>query len=105
LAKLYAETQNRGLVWISVDNDEDPSDVAAYLSKKNLSMPWPNYHDEDGSLGKAFHRFGIPLGVLIDAEGKITFYQSGYEIDDLRSAIAKLGPEFNSVASASVTLK
>jgi thiol-disulfide isomerase/thioredoxin len=105
LAKLYAETQNQGLVWISVDNDEDPADVAAYLSKKHLSMPWPNYHDEDGSLGKAFHRFGIPLGVLIDKDGKITFYESGYEIDDLRSAIAKLGPEFNSVASTNVTLK
>jgi thiol-disulfide isomerase/thioredoxin len=105
LTKLYAETQNQGLVWISIDNDEDPADVAAYLSKKHLSMPWPNYHDEDGSLGKAFHRFGIPLGVLIDKDGKITFYRSGYEIADLRSAIAKLGPEFNSVASASASLK
>jgi thiol-disulfide isomerase/thioredoxin len=105
LAKLYAETQNQGLVWISVDNDQDPADVAAYLSKKQLSMPWPNYHDEDGSLGKAFHRFGIPLGVLIDKDGKITFYESGYEIDDLRSAIAKLGPQLTSVGSASASLK
>jgi thiol-disulfide isomerase/thioredoxin len=105
LAKLYAETQNQGMVWISVDNDEDAADVAAYLSKKHLSMPWPNYHDEDGSLGKAFHRFGIPLGVLIDKDGKITFCQSGYEIADLRSAIAKLGPEFTSVASTSTSLK
>jgi thiol-disulfide isomerase/thioredoxin len=105
LAKLYAETQKQGLVWISVDNDDDPADVAAYLSKKHFAMPWPNYHDEDGSLGKAFHLVGIPLGVLIDKDGKVTFFESGYEIADLRSAIAKLGPEFNSVASASTSLK
>jgi hypothetical protein len=43
--------------------------------------------------------------VLIDKDGKITFYESGYEIADLRSAIAKLGPEFNSVSSASASLK
>jgi thiol-disulfide isomerase/thioredoxin len=105
LAKLYAETQKQGLVWISVDNDDHPADVAAYLSKKQLSMPWPNYHDEDGSLGKAFHLIGIPLGVLIDKDGKVTFFESGYEIADLRSAIAKLGPEFTAVASASAGLK
>jgi thiol-disulfide isomerase/thioredoxin len=102
LAKLYAETQKQGLAWISIDNDEDPKDVADYLSKKQLSMPWPNFHDEDGALGKAFHRFGIPLGVLIDKDGKITFYQSGYGIADLRSAIVKLGPEFSTIASANV---
>jgi len=40
------------------------------------------------------------LGVLIDAEGKITFYESGYEISELRAAIAKLGPPFSSLAPA-----
>lgn len=43
-------------------------------------IPWPNYHDEDGSVGKTFHREDIPLGVLIDAGGKVMFYGSGYEI-------------------------
>jgi hypothetical protein len=31
--------------------------------------------------------------VLIDAEGKVTFYKAGYEITELQAAIAKLpGP-------------
>jgi hypothetical protein len=51
-------------------------------------------------LGAAFQRTVIPLGVLIDARGNIAFYQWGYEVADLRAAIAKLGPEFSSVAAA-----
>ena len=94
LMKVYAETEGKGLVWIGIDNDEDSAIANTFMSSEHL--PWPNYHDEDGSLGKAFHREGIPLGVLVDADGKVTFYQSGYDISDLRTAIAKLGPQFSS---------
>jgi thiol-disulfide isomerase/thioredoxin/outer membrane lipoprotein-sorting protein len=97
LSKLYAETNSKGLVWISIDDDENGKAVAAFLAREHIS--WPNYHDEYNSFGKAFRRVGIPLGVLVDADGKITFYKSGYGIGDLRAAIAKLGPEFGSVAS------
>jgi len=98
LKKLYSETENKGMAWISVDNDDDASTALVFLSREKI--PWPNYHDQDGSLGKAFQREGIPLGVLIDAEGKITFYESGYEISELRAAIAKLGPPFSTLAPA-----
>jgi len=100
LEKLYAETADKGLVWMSVDSDRDTSAAASYLAREHIA--WTNYHDEDGSLGKAFHRIGIPLGVLIDANGQITFYKSGYGIAELRAAVAKLGPEFHSVAVASI---
>jgi thiol-disulfide isomerase/thioredoxin/outer membrane lipoprotein-sorting protein len=103
LAKLYSETQEKGLVWISIDNDEDPSTAATFMSQEHLI--WPNYHDEDGSLGEAFHREGIPLGVLIDEAGKITFYESGYEIPQLQAAIAKLGPQFSSAAPTGTNSK
>jgi thiol-disulfide isomerase/thioredoxin len=98
LTKLYGETADKGLVWVSIDSDEDARTVAAFLSREHVA--WPNYHDENGLFGKAFHRNGIPLGVLVDAGGKITFYKTGYEIADLRAAIAKLGPAFGSVASS-----
>jgi len=100
LEKLYAETADKGLVWMSVDSDRDTS--AAGL------IPGARTHRVDQlsrrgcSLGKAFHRIGIPLGVLIDANGQITFYKSGSGIAELRAAVAKLGPEFHSVAVASI---
>ena len=103
LNKLYSETASNGLAWISVDSDEDAADAAKFMSVQHI--PWPNYHDADGSFGKAFQREGIPLGVLIDADGKVAFYETGYEISDLRSAIAKLGPQFSSVALAKTSAK
>ncbi len=98
LKTLYAQTEGKGLAWISIDNDEDSSTAAEFVTREHV--PWPNFHDEDGSLGKAFQREGIPLGVLIDGEGKVVFYESGYEMSELRGAIAKLGPQFGGVASS-----
>jgi len=43
--------------------------------------------------------------VLIDAEGKVTFYKTGYDITDLRLAIAKLGPHFSSIAPVGASPK
>jgi thiol-disulfide isomerase/thioredoxin len=95
LEKLYAEAADKGLVWLSIDSDEDPDVADKFIAREHLA--WPNYHDRGGQYGRAFHRRGIPLGVLIDGEGKIVFYKAGYDIAELRAAIAKLGPEFSSV--------
>ena len=99
LVKLYDETAPKGLVWLSVDNDENPDLAEKFIAQQHI--PWRNYHDLDGTLGSAFQRNGIPLGILIDAQGTIRFYSSGYEAKDLRSAISKLGPEFGFLADSS----
>lgn len=91
LKNLYSQTAE-SVVWIGIDSDRDPNVAKTYLSQEHIS--WPNYHDEDESLGEAFQREGIPLGVLIDADGKVTFYKSGYDISDLRAALAKISPAF-----------
>ncbi|MEJ2009253.1 MAG: TlpA disulfide reductase family protein, partial [Acidobacteriota bacterium] len=101
LKKLYAETHDKGLVWIGIDEDKDPSKMNAFLKEKNI--PWPNDNDADGSLGKAFGPHGIPLEVLIDASGKVILWEMGYDDANLRAAIAKLGPEFSSLAMKSAT--
>lgn len=95
LSKLYSETSDKGLVWLSIDSDEDSAVADKFIAREHLE--WRNYHDPVGQYGRAFHRKGIPLGVLIDGEGKITFFKAGYDIHDLRAAIAKLGPEFGVV--------
>jgi thiol-disulfide isomerase/thioredoxin/outer membrane lipoprotein-sorting protein len=103
LMKLYAETAQKGLVWLSIDDDKDASEAAAFISEDHI--PWPNYHDDDGSLGKAFQRNAIPLGVLVDADGKVIFCKSGYDISQLRAAVAKLGPQFSSTAPQGTSSK
>jgi thiol-disulfide isomerase/thioredoxin len=99
LVKLYDETAPKGLVWIGIDNDENPEAAEKFISQEHI--PWRNYHDLDGAMGATFQRNSIPLGILIDAQGTIRFYAAGYESKDLQSAISKLGPEFESLAAAS----
>ncbi|HZQ20917.1 MAG TPA: redoxin family protein [Terriglobales bacterium] len=102
LKRLYADTLG-SVTWISIDSDEDPDSATIYLKQEKI--PWANYHDEDGSLGKAFGREAIPLGVLIDPDGKVTFYKSGYDIADLRAAMAKLLPQLGAVKSQETDTK
>lgn len=92
LLKLHASTSSKGLTWIGIDNDSNPD--AAEKFAKEQGIPWPNYHDIDGSMGAAFMRHTVPLGVLLDAKGQIIFYKPGYQVSELRGAIATLGPEF-----------
>lgn len=101
LEKLYLETSDKGLVWLSIDSDEDPSVADAFVARERLA--WRNFHDPGGLYGRAFRRRGIPLGVLIDGDGKIIFYKAGYDIGELRAAIAKLGPEFGVVVKANAS--
>jgi thiol-disulfide isomerase/thioredoxin/outer membrane lipoprotein-sorting protein len=40
LLKLYDETGEKGLVWVGIDNDENPDAAARFISQHHL--PWPN---------------------------------------------------------------
>jgi hypothetical protein len=56
---------------------------------------WKNFHDGDRAIESALQGDGIPLIVLVDASGKIAYFDFGGKETDLRKAIAALGPEFS----------
>ncbi|HET9406533.1 MAG TPA: redoxin family protein [Candidatus Sulfotelmatobacter sp.] len=99
LTELYQHAKDKGLVFLSVDEDEEAKTAAEFLAKKQI--PWQNFHDA-GDIGKAFNKSGLPLTVLVDDKGKIVFYETGYSdgghFSGLRAAIAKLGPEYASLS-------
>ena len=97
LAELNREAAPVGLVMLSVDEDEDAKTATDFLTKNQYT--WPNTQD-DGKIGDAFKKMGIPLLVLIDAQGKIVFYEAGEDDTGLRKALAGLGPEYASLATA-----
>jgi hypothetical protein len=99
LAKLQQEAAPKGLVILSVDMDEEAKTANDFLAKHHYI--WPNTQD-DGKIGDAFQKGGIPLVVLIDAQGKIVLYQNGdYGNDDaLRKVLAGLGPQFAGLETA-----
>jgi thiol-disulfide isomerase/thioredoxin len=95
LGKLYKEAAPKGLVIILIDEDDDPTKAAEFQVQQGTT--WLNFHD-DGKIAHSFPGRGIPLFVLINAEGKIVFSKAGFNEFDLRSAIASLSSDLSSLS-------
>lgn len=71
-------------------SDEDKTVIQQFM--KNNKYSYPAYQDVDNSAAKQYKVDGIPTFVVIDADGKLVFYQSGYGGDTpIDSALAKVG--------------
>lgn len=92
LAKVYQEAKDKGLILLTVDQDEEANTAAEFLAKKGYD--WRNFHDGDGEIERLVGSSGIPRTMVVDAQGKITYDSVGMDEDQLRTAIAKLGPEY-----------
>jgi len=98
LERIYKETADKGLVVLSIDNDEDPRTATEFLAKRK--DPWMNFHLTD-EVATAFPEHGIPYFVLVDASGKVVYSYQGLDEAGLRAAVAKLGPVFAGVSKTS----
>jgi thiol-disulfide isomerase/thioredoxin/outer membrane lipoprotein-sorting protein len=97
LNRIYSETKGKGFELISVDESTAGDDGATYFERHHYA--WTNYHDENKEVFEALKGDAIPLVVLIDAQGKIVYYDFGNNERELRKAIAGLGSEFASIAT------
>lgn len=91
--KIYQEGREKGLTVLSVDRDEEAKTATDMLAKKGYA--WPNFHDE-GDVEQLIGSSGIPRVMLVNSGGKVV-YDGPMNEDDLRSEIAKLGPEYASM--------
>ena len=97
LARLYEETHETGLAIFSIDVSDDARTAQGYLRK--MGYEWPNFHDH-GEVEAAFGTEGIPRSILIDADGKITLDRVNSTAEELRKAVANLGPEYAAALAA-----
>ena len=96
LAQIDKEARNKGLVVLSIDQDEEADTATNFMTKKGYT--WSNYHDGDGEIEKLVGSTAIPRTMLIDAQGKIVYDAVGLDEDALRTEITKLGPEYVALA-------
>lgn len=105
LNRIRAEVKDKRIEFISfdevgdvADEDTDAARAAKYMVRHHYD--WKNYHDVDRKVATALQADGLPLALVIDANGKIVYFDFGGNEADLRRAIAGLGPEFASIAPA-----
>jgi thiol-disulfide isomerase/thioredoxin len=84
LQKLYAENKDKGLVLVSIDQDDEVQKAAQFWSEQKL--PWPNYH-LDPALDNKLPGHGLPFFVLVDSSGKVIYSCEGFDHDGLQQAI------------------
>lgn len=98
LKRIYSDGKDKGLTVLAVDRDNEAETATLYLARHGYT--WTDFHDTDKQVEKQFKGEGIPLVVLVDASGRIVYYDFGGDEAALRKAIAALGPEFASLAPA-----
>jgi thiol-disulfide isomerase/thioredoxin/outer membrane lipoprotein-sorting protein len=88
LEKLYQQNETKGLVLLSLDEDDDnPQRATDFWS--TTKEPWPNFH-ADKEIRKKFPSHGIPYFILVDASGKVVLSYAGFDENILRNAVAAI---------------
>jgi len=96
LASIYLEAGGRGMALVTIDEDEDAEAATALLAKKGYV--WQNIHDS-GEITKAMGgAAAVPRTLVVDRDGKVVYDSAAPTEADIRRALAKLGPEFASLA-------
>jgi thiol-disulfide isomerase/thioredoxin len=97
MEKLYSETADKGLLFVSIDADEDAQTATDFLTKRKDT--WMNFHLTK-EIASAFPDHGIPYFVLLDAAGKVVYSQEGFDEVRLRSAVSKLSPALSGIVQS-----
>ncbi len=95
VAEFYDQTKCRGLVLIALDMDEVEGRASAFLAKKHYD--WPDYHESD-QVRNMLSPWAIPRTMLVDPSGKIVYDDDEFKPDELRTLLAKMGPQFEGLA-------
>ena len=76
------------LAVFGVDNEE-PELAREYLQKNGYTLP--DLVDRKSQAVNLYHLVGWPTTVLIDRDGKVAFYEEGFESEKLRDALRAVG--------------
>jgi peroxiredoxin len=76
LRQLAAELAGEPFALVSITSERDPTKLFDFISAHQ--MTWPQAWDEGGTVSRSYRVGGIPLYVLIGADGRIVHLQNGW---------------------------
>lgn len=94
VARIYNDYSSKGVFVLGVDQDSDPANAKAFVTKGKYN--WPHISDPDGSTNESWGS-GIPRLVVIDQKGIVSYVAQGFEESDevaIRAQLEKLKPSF-----------
>jgi thiol-disulfide isomerase/thioredoxin len=75
LQSLWQRYRDRGVVFLGVDERDDPA--AAHAQLKDLGVTYPSLSDPDGRYATDFRFFGLPNTYVVDRTGTIRYQVIG----------------------------
>ena len=101
LAKMADDFSKQGLIVIGIDwGDDDPNAAREFLKKNHYS--WTNLLS-DSATAAAWMLNGVPLVAVIDLQGNIAYYHTGYEQPEetaIVEVLRKINPIFRTEATS-----
>lgn len=90
LEPLYEEYRQRGVEFLAVDSGEDAETVRRFVER--APFPYPVLLDPDDTLGLALDVLALPTLVVVDREGRITYFNEGVaDAKEVRRQLADAG--------------
>ena len=96
---LYADMEQKGIVFVMVSMDENPEKAKSFLKKKGFQFP---VYFPASQIPQEFSSNSIPTTFVIDPQGNIRFKKMGmanYDTQDFRNFLISLQKEELSLAS------
>jgi len=75
LQSTYERVQDQGVVFIGIDNRDDPAAARAHLEE--FGVTYPSVPDPDGKLAYEFEFWGIPATAVAGRDGKLIYRKVG----------------------------
>jgi hypothetical protein len=106
LQALYEQERERGFVIVGINEGEEPTRAATFLSRKGITFP--NVFDTDMTVTRRYQVFGLPNSFFIDSEGVIrarvvgpfSLSQMRKHLVDVRGGTAVAAPSVVSLVAA-----
>ena len=100
LAKLTDNLSKQGLIFLGINwGDDDPTAALEFLKKNHYE--WINLR-ADNETTAAWMLNGVPLVAVIDPQGEIAYYHTGYEEPEeaaIVKALRKINPSLSTGAA------
>lgn len=89
---MYDQFKRQGLEVVAINLNDAPETISKYAADSKFTFHLGMCKESD-PVWQKYGAVGCPTNYLLDAEGKVVWRQAGFEEQEVRAALKKLGLE------------